>query len=55
VDTIGEIICLFWKFTSEELLKALEQHQQTQLKQKIEEDAPSSSTSRKEPQLTKEG
>jgi len=55
VDTLGKIICLIWRFTNKELLEALEQHQQTQLKQKLEEDAASSSTSRKEPQLTKEG
>jgi len=52
---LGEIICLLWKFTNKELLEALEQHQQTQLKQKTEEDVASSSTSRKEPWLTKEG
>jgi len=52
---LGEIICLIWRFTNEELLEALEKHWQTQLKWKIEEDTALSSTSRKEPQLTKEG
>ena len=50
-----EIVRLIWKFTNEELLEALEQHRQTQLKRKSEEDAALSSPSRKEPRLTKEG
>jgi len=52
---LGEIIYLLWRFTNEELLEAIVQHRQTQLKRKIEEDAALSSTSRKEPRLTKEG
>jgi len=55
VDTLGEIVHLIWRFTNKELLEALEQHQQTQLKRKLEEDTASSSTSRKEPRLAKEG